>query len=320
MTNWSNVKTILAAAVGVVFPAAQLVVLDEGTVVFSTAVGAADEQTLFDLASLTKPLATTTLAMQLIARGALSLDDQPRPGLSVRALLSHSSGLPAWKPLGDSRAAILEAVRREPLAYPTGSRSIYSDLGFILLGDHLERTAQRSLAELFAEGVAAPLGIETRYGPVPPERAAPCEGYRGVVHDDHARAMGGVAGHAGLFSTARDVAAIACALLAVYGGAAGIVDAEELRRFWSPSGVPGSTWCLGWDRPSQVGSSAGAHWPKEGVGHLGFTGTSLWLDPPRGRGVILLSNRVEPTRKNERIKSFRPLLHEAVIDAMGRAI
>ncbi len=316
MTNWAKVEEILASAVGDVFPAAQLVVLDAGAQVLSAAVGAASEETIFDLASLTKPLATTTLAMQLVERGPLSLDEEARPGVAVRDLLAHASGLPAWKLLGASRAAVLASVRREPLEFPTGTKSVYSDLGFILLGALLEEKTGEPLDARFAREIAAPLGVETRYLPLDPLACAPCEGLRGVVHDENARAMGGVAGHAGLFSTARDVAAIARALLAAWRGEAGIVAPEVVRKFWQPSGVPHSTWCLGWDRPSPVGSSAGERWPKEGVGHLGFTGTSLWLDPPRGRAVVLLSNRVEPTRKNERIKIFRPLLHDAVLDAL----
>jgi CubicO group peptidase (beta-lactamase class C family) len=129
-----------------------------------------------------------------------------------------------------------------------------------------------------------------------------------------------VAGHAGLFSTARDVAKLAMALVGAWHGQPSIVATESVRRFWSPSGVPGSTWCLGWDRPAASGSSAGDLWPKDGVGHLGFTGCSLWLDPGHGRAVVLLSNRVHPTRANERIKAFRPLLHDAIVQALGIAI
>lgn len=316
MTNWAKVEEILAGAVGDVFFAAQLVVLGQGAELFSTAVGQATEETIFDLASLTKPLSTTTLVMQLVARGELRLDEEPRPGLTVRDLLAHASGLPAWKRLGDSRAEILEAVRREPLEFPPGTRSVYSDLGFILLGAFVEEKTGEPLDARFAREVARPLGVGTRYLPPDPSRCAPCEGLRGVVHDENARAMGGVAGHAGLFSNAREVAAIARALLAVWRGEAGIVAPAVVREFWKPSGVPGSTWCLGWDRPSAVGSSAGARWPKEGVGHLGFTGTSLWLDPPRGRAVVLLTNRVEPNRANQKIKLFRPLLHDAVLEAL----
>jgi CubicO group peptidase (beta-lactamase class C family) len=117
--------------------------------------------------------------------------------------------------------------------------------------------------------------------------------------------MGGVAGHAGLFGHARDVAALVRSLFD-----------EKTHPYWEPANIPGSTWCLGWDRPSATNSSAGTRWPRTGVGHLGFTGCSLWLDPPRRRAVILLTNRVHPSRSNDRIKQFRPLIHDAIVQAL----
>jgi CubicO group peptidase (beta-lactamase class C family) len=129
--------------------------------------------------------------------------------------------------------------------------------------------------------------------------------------------MGGVAGHAGLFATAREVSRIAAALVGAWRGAADpIVATGTVRRFWSPSGTPGSTWCLGWDRPSPGASQAGARWPRDGVGHLGFTGSSLWIDPPRARWVVLLSNRVLFGRDHEAIRAFRPALHDAIVAAL----
>ena len=310
----SEVERFLHEGVGAVFPAAQLVVHDRFRRVVDVAVGDCAADTLFDIASLTKALSTATLLMQRPNRRTISLDDEPRPGLTVRHLLSHSSGLPAWKLLGpDPRRAVL----KEPLEYPTGTKSVYSDLGFILLGDHLERVTTLSLVELFADCIATPLGVGTTFEPEA-ARCAPTEGeLRGVVHDENARALGGAAGHAGLFSTARDVARIAAELVdAWHGRAETLVAQETVRRFWSPSGVPGSTWCLGWDRPSATASSAGTRWPRDGVGHLGFTGCSLWIDPPRGRFVVLLSNRVHPSRANEAIKAFRPALHDKIVAAL----
>jgi CubicO group peptidase (beta-lactamase class C family) len=311
------VERLLDDAVGKVFPAAQLVVADEGRVVLERAVGAATLDTVFDLASLTKALGTTTLGMRDVERG-LGLDELVRPGVSVRHLLSHASGLPAWKRLGGNKAAILEAVQREPLEHAPGALSRYSDLGFILLGGFLEARAGRTLDERFDEEIARPLGLAMTYHP-DPRACAPTEGeLRGVVHDENARAMGGVAGHAGLFSTAREVSRLAAELSAAFSGEPGrLVARDTVRAFFTPSGVPGSTWCLGWDRPSPVDSSAGTRWPRTGVGHLGFTGCSLWMDPSCGRWVVLLSNRVYPSRANERIKAFRPALHDAVWDALG---
>jgi len=304
MTTPAKIERFLNDAVGTIFPSAQLVVGDQGSRIFSLAVGGASRETLFDLASLTKPLATAALAR------TIDLAAEVRPGVTAWHLLTHSSGLPAWRQLGATREQILEAARREPLEAPPGTRALYSDLGFILLGEHIERVRGRSLDRLFTDELSA--GVETRFGPVDPERAAPCEGWRGVVHDENARAMGGIAGHAGLFSTADDVSTLVARWVDAWHA-----GDETVRRYWSPSGVPGSTWCLGWDRPAPVGSSAGTRWPRDGVGHLGFTGTSIWIDPPRRRWVILLTNRVEPSRNNERIKQFRPALHDLIVEELG---
>jgi CubicO group peptidase (beta-lactamase class C family) len=295
---------MLQEAVGSVFPSAQLVVVDGGRTVLDLAVGACSAETMFDIASLTKPLSTTLLTM---LHPRITMDAEVRAGVTVRHLLSHSSGLPAWKLLGSDPVA---AARAEPLEYPTGSKSVYSDLGFILLGAHVSTTTGHSLVELFGDRIATPLGVATTFAP-DPDRCAPCEGLRGVVHDENARAMGGAAGHAGLFSTARDVSKIVAAHFDERFLPRATVD-----KFWSPSGVPGSTWCHGWDRPSPGASQAGSRWPRDGVGHLGFTGCSIWIDPPRRRWVVLLSNRVEPSRANERIKQFRPALHDAIVESL----
>jgi CubicO group peptidase (beta-lactamase class C family) len=296
-------------------------VLDQGEIVFAAAVGQCTFETLFDLASLTKPLSTVTLALRRLATGALTLADEVRPLVTVRHLLTHSSGLPAWRLLAPLaveglplRAGIVEACRREPLEAPPGARSVYSDLGFILLGDALERASGARLDTLFADEIAAPFGLELGFLPSDSTRCAPTEGgLVGMVHDDNCRDLGGVAGHAGLFGCARDVARLARLLIATWrGDEQTLVRPELLQEAWRPSKVPGSSWCLGWDRPSGALSSAGSRWPRDGVGHLGFTGCSLWLDPPRGRAVVLLSNRVHPTRANEQIKLLRPRLHETV--------
>ncbi|HEY2749531.1 MAG TPA: serine hydrolase domain-containing protein [Polyangia bacterium] len=290
--------------------------------VFESTVGDCGPETLFDIASLTKALSTTTLAMMAIEEGALALDDRPRRDVSVAELLSHASGLPAWKALGATRAEVLRAVADEPLVSAPGTVARYSDLGFILLGATVENALGAPLDAAFARRVAEPLGIGTIFNPRERGRCAPTEGeLRGVVHDENARAMGGVAGHAGLFSTARDVSRIVHALVAAWHGVRStstprLLPAARVRQMWTPSTVPGSTWCLGWDRPSATGSSAGERWPKDGVGHLGFTGCSIWIDPPRARWVILLSNRVHPTRANDAIKQLRPELHDALSIAL----
>ena len=321
MIDFATVDARLRDATDRVFPAAQLIAVDHFSLVYERAVGACDPETLFDIASLTKPLSTATLAMMAIEEGALALDDRPRKELTVEQLLTHSSGLPAWKLLGATRAEVLRAVAAEPLESPPGTVARYSDLGFILLGATIEHALGQSLDAAFARRIAQPLGIGTAFGPRDPARCAPTEGeLRGVVHDENARAMGGVAGHAGLFSTARDVSRIVHALVAGWNGVrsttARLMPPARVKQMWTPSGVAGSTWCLGWDRPAATGSSAGERWPKSGVGHLGFTGCSVWIDPPRGRLVVLLSNRVHPTRANDAIKQLRPALHDALLAAL----
>jgi serine-type D-Ala-D-Ala carboxypeptidase len=322
LIDFATVDGLLRDATGRAFPAAQMIAVDHFSLVFERAVGDCEPETLFDIASLTKPLSTATLAMMALDEGALALDDRPRPDVTLAQLLSHSSGLPAWKRLGDSRAEVLRAVAAEPLESAPGAVARYSDLGFILLGAAVEHALGESLDAAFARRIAQPLGIGTGFGPRDPAACAPTEGeLRGIVHDENARAMGGVAGHAGLFSTARDVSRIAHALVAAWHGVRStsvprLVPPARVRQLWSPSGVPGSTWCLGWDRPSLTGSSAGERWPKDGVGHLGFTGCSLWIDPARARWVVLLSNRVHPTRSNEAIRQFRPAIHDAIVAAL----
>jgi CubicO group peptidase (beta-lactamase class C family) len=326
--SWKSVETLLQGAVGEVFPAAQLVVVEGGTLELLQSVGVATPITRFDLASLTKPLCTTALALRLVARGALSLDDRPRPECTILQLLSHSGGLPAVRALADPtrpgegmRAQAIAAARSEPLEYPPGERSIYSDLGFILLGYAVERVGGARLDALFAQHLAMPLALTLGYGPllaVSDRDVAPTEqGLRGMVHDDNCRAMGGVAGHAGLFGDAAAVSALVNAWVRAWHGEASLLDPALVRRAWSRAGVPGSTWGLGWDHPATTGSSAGERWAKDGVGHLGFTGCSIWIDPPKKRWVVLLSNRVHPTRTNEAIKGFRPKLHDAITEVLN---
>ncbi len=317
-----KVTALLASSVGSVFPSASLWVSDGGVCIMNAQVGGCDASTLFDLASLTKPLCTALLCMRLVDQDRIALTDEVRPGITVRQLLSHSSGLPAWRSLGADRATIIDAVFREPLLTAPGSAAVYSDLGFILLGEAIEEVTGDSLDVAFTREIAAPLGIaeDLRFLPAA-ARCAPTEnGRQGLVDDDNARTMGGVAGHAGLFGTAPAVAKIVTDLVRSWSGAPGLASTETVRTFWSPSGVPGSTWCLGWDRPAPVGSlpgsSAGERWPRDGVGHLGFTGCSIWIDPARARWVVLLSNRVCPTRANEAIKQLRPRLHDSIVAAL----
>lgn len=327
-----------------------------------------DGDTLFDVASLTKVISTTTAAWILASRGALHLDDPvsrflPGPeGPTIRHLLAHTSGLPAWKPLflevmgrldrsaGGFEAArlqVVDAASRTPLEAPPGQRCTYSDLGFILLGEILATVAGRPLDDFFLHEIAAPLGLHAtayRRLPVPPpERAVaptgitrprhPAPGQEpwfegvvlqpddrpGEVDDDNAWAMGGAAGHAGLFSTATDVARWGAAILRAEAGDTTLGDPSLLRAFLQPDPHPeGPRRALGFDLPTGPSSTAGGllgqKGPKGAAGHLGFTGCSIWIDFDRGLSVALLSNRVHPSRKNDAgIRSLRPVFHDSVI-------
>jgi len=311
--------------------------------------------TIFDLASLTKPLATTLAVLIVVSRGNLDLDapladllarrsiPRDKAALTLRQLLSHSAGFPAWKPYYLELAKIPQANRKrrlhellleEPLEHAPGEGSLYSDLGFLLIEWIMEEKTATDLHRFTREHLYEPLGCPTlSYRPLqqttlrdPRDFAAteqcPWRGrvLSGEVHDENAYVMGGVAGQAGLFGAAADVGRLLDAILRTRGGiGAGLPWAPErleefLRRAYPE---PTRTWALGFDTPAAVGSSAGSHFSPETVGHLGFTGTSFWLDLRRKLAVVLLTNRVHPTRANEKIKAFRPVLHDAVMEEFG---
>jgi CubicO group peptidase (beta-lactamase class C family) len=355
------------------FPGAVLLVARGADVLYHAAVGSRSVEpettpmrpdTIFDLSSLTKPLATALAFMVLMREGKVRLDDRVsrffhnfgvhgKTQVTFRHLLTHSSGIPGWRPYFKdilrveqrgrlnfvaSRGAkefVYEHIHRERLEYPTGEKSVYSDLGFILLGQLVELVTRVTLDRYAHERIFRPLGLRStafvdltllrarRLAPVtdviaPTER---CPWRRrvlcGEVHDDNAWAMGGVAGHAGLFANATDVHAIAARLHACWRGEDEFVPCEVVREFWTrDSALPDSTWALGWDTPSPVGSSAGTKISRNAVGHLGFTGTSLWIDLERGAHVVLLTNRIHPRRDNERIREIRPRVHDAVMEAL----
>jgi CubicO group peptidase (beta-lactamase class C family) len=235
------------------------------------------------------------------------------------------------------------------LAYPPGARSIYSDLGFIVLGDLLERRLGDRLDHLAAALLGPPFGSPALdFRPIEPHTQRPpapasassdldlaasesCPVRQrllcGEVHDLNAYAMGGVAGHAGLFGNVDAVATVVHALLAAYrgtgatAGARPLVDPQILRQFWRPAGIPGSTWRLGWDGPSASNSLAGDRIARTAVGHLGFTGCSLWIDPEREMFVLMLSNRVHPTvREDPRFRDLRRAVNDAALDTIGYAV
>jgi CubicO group peptidase (beta-lactamase class C family) len=331
----------------------------DGQPVLHRAYGRARLDTLFDLASLTKPLAAATVAMRLTEQRRLRLGDRvarwlpelDRPGargMRVWHLLAHAAGLPAWLPLyervagvppGRRRAAIRRQAAAAALEAPPGARAVYSDLGFILLDWLLERCGGARLDRQFARLVGQPLGLErtlfcdlarpsrlerlrARWDFAATERC-PRRGrrLRAEVHDDNCWAMGGVSGHAGLFSTAHEVHLLAAEVARAYHGRGrGPLSTRVVRRFlgW-PQRPAGSSRVLGWDTPAARGSSAGRFFGPGAVGHLGFTGTSLWIDLPRRLWVVLLTNRVHRGREPNPMKALRPRLHDAVMRWLGLA-
>jgi CubicO group peptidase (beta-lactamase class C family) len=298
----------------------------------------ADNDTIFDLASISKVIATTTIALELVSRRELDLDapvraflpawqGQDRAEVTVRDLLEHCSGLPAHRHYSRTlrgREAFMRAISVEPLEYPPRTRALYSDLGFILVGVLLETVGDGTLAAQFSRWRSAieltePLDFQ------PPQswhpRTAKTEHYetrgltlQGEVHDLNTAALGGVAGHAGLFGTARAVGAAARwwleLLLGNDDGATG-VTADAARRFARRSSVPGSSRALGWDTMLPT-SSCGTRMTVAAIGHTGFTGTSLWLDSGHDVYCVLLTNRVLASNTSDEIQQVRRAFHDAV--------
>ncbi|HET8654460.1 MAG TPA: serine hydrolase [Longimicrobiaceae bacterium] len=297
------------------------------------------DSTIYDLASLTKVVATTTAAMILEDEGKLQIDrpvafylpefdDSSKAGITVRMLLTHRGGLEAFAPLYQTlrgREQYLQAINSRPLAYAPGTQTVYSDWDFILMQFIVEHITGEPLDRFVQERVFGPLGMsDTGYRPaaalrdrIAPTEVEPFRGGKvwGEVHDENAWALGGVSGHAGLFSSARDLAVFAQMLLngGEYHGVR-ILRPETIAR-WTARQYPGSSRALGWDTPSPR-SSAGHYFSPRSFGHTGFTGTSIWVDPQKDLFVVLLTNRVDPTRENERHIPLR----RAVADAVQRAV
>ncbi len=308
--------------------------------------------TIYDCASLTKVVVTTTLALNLIERGKISLDDwvsdwvpeflelapdraignrterSVREGVTVRHLLTHTSGLAAWAPLYERATgpdAILQALCREPLASEPEIDVVYSCLGFILLGTLIEREEGMTLDQLAKQEIFGPLGMaDSTFNPAPAllPRIAPTERevdqvVHGVVHDENARARGGVSGNAGLFSTASDLSRFAQCVMRLRRGQPAkilspVVVQAATRNYTEGLSEPRG---LGWQLRSKTMSSCGDLFGPKSFGHTGFTGTSLWIDPDQDLFVVLLTNRVHPTRENATHLRLRPLFHNAIAAA-----
>ncbi|MGE3509662.1 MAG: serine hydrolase domain-containing protein [Vicinamibacterales bacterium] len=304
---------------------------------------AASPETWFDLASLTKPIVTTAVILDLVLRGGLTLDSRveatiptwrgdDRRGITLADLLEHASGLPARLPMRppDTRAEFVQCIVDVPLAHPPRTQALYSDLGFILLGVIAEQVGHAPLDVLFARivqpvahqwPVAHALAFrvpEDRREITAPTRPLPDDPRQGLlqgeVHDPYAMTFHGVAGHAGLFGTADAVAAIGSALLRALKDRAvaeGVWSTATTRRATARSTVPGSSRALGWDRMLQT-SSCGRYMSAEAFGHVGFTGTSVWVDPVRDRVYVLLTNRVCGNGSIEEMRQVRRAFHEAL--------
>lgn len=333
------------------FPGAVLLVSAEGRVLFEAAYGWADLfnrqpmtcDAIFDLASLTKPLATTLAVMDLVQQGRLELDrpcfnqwpflkGSDKADITVRHLLSHCSGLPAWKPYylrlqrvpADERVGMLRQwLFDEPLEARPGKRAEYSDLGFLMLQHWVEEVAGQPLDRYVADAIYGPLDMGLFF--IGPSQTRSQNSFaatelcmwrnrllKGEVHDDNANVIGGVGGHAGLFGSASAVAEMLLKLLASdQGQSQSCFDQTIVQTFFKRQGH--GDWALGFDTRAEQNSSAGSHFSADSVGHLGYTGTSFWMDRSRALMVVLLTNRVHPTRYNEGIKAFRPKLHDAVM-------
>jgi CubicO group peptidase (beta-lactamase class C family) len=312
--------------------------------------------TLYDLASLTKVMATTSAVWLLVADGKLELDqpvaeylprfaERGKQHVRVRHLLTHSSGLRPWRAfysdlherevrrgerlLGTeaAREQIVGRILRAALVHEPGAAAVYGDLDFIVLGALVEAVSSERLDAFCARRIYGPLGLAgTRFNPLPfageRTRYAATEQcpWRekvlwGEVHDGNAWAMGGVAGHAGLFAPADDVLRFGQEMLAAHRGQSEIFGEALAREFFRRQDLPaGSDWALGWDTPTAGHSTSGAHFSRASIGHTGFTGTSLWIDLERGAVFVLLSNRVHLVAKRSRFE-LRPQLHDLLYEA-----
>ena len=337
-----------------VFPGAAVAVTHQGKLIahqglgrftYETSSPAVTAETIYDLASVTKVIATTAACMILYDRGLFKLDlplvevlpefdgsssgqkDARRRKTTVRMLLAHSSGLPAYIKLfqtARNKDELLQQALQIPLTAAPGSRAEYSDIGFILLGQALEKLSGEPLdqfcqREIFAKlNLAAtcfnpPASLKHSIPPTEDDRTFRHRLIQGEVNDENASVMGGVAGHAGCFSTALDVSVFAQCMLQ---GGSPLVKKETLEIFTRRQDTPtGTSRALGWDTPSQP-SQSGKYFSSRSYGHLGYTGTSLWIDPDHQLSVTLLTNRTWPDRSSQSIKQIRPAFHDAVIEAL----
>ena len=326
----------------------QLLVHPFGRLTYDAKSPMVSTDTIYDVASLTKAIVTTAAIMTLVSQGRVDLDapvsrylpewlSGPNPAwrknVTVNDLLLHDSGLPAHREYFKTAKNSREVLRRifaEPLVSEPGTKVEYSDLGFIMLGEIVQRLTGKTLADFAHEEIFAPLGmthsllnpprtIRARIAPTENDTVFRKRQLQGEVDDSNAFAMGGIAGHAGLFTTANDAAIFAQMMLndGIYAHQR-IFPRTLIEEFTERQEIGDSARTLGWDVPTR-NSSSGQYFSPHTYGHNGFTGTSIWIDPDKDVFVILLTNRVYPSAANETIKQVRPTLHDAVLTALGLA-
>jgi serine-type D-Ala-D-Ala carboxypeptidase len=342
-------KLLADAVAAHAFPGASIAVTNKGNLVALHALGQFTYEpssppvladTVFDLASVSKVVATTAMTMILYERGELDLEtpvrnvvgefagaDPRRDEVTLHMLLAHSSGLPAYEKLflkAQTAEALLRAACTVPLESDPAERAVYSDIGFIILGEALARVADEPLDYFCQREIFGPLGMahttfnppEGLRGSIPPtvdDKTFRKRVIQGEVHDENAGVLGGVAGHAGVFSTAADVATFAHAMLS---GGKPILRPETVALFTRREVSPAGTCrALGWDTPSPP-SQSGQHFSPNSFGHLGYTGTSLWVDPEKQLSITLLTNRTWPDNRNQAIKQVRPAFHDEIVKAL----
>ena len=350
-------KLMKQAVVDEIFPGGVLLVAEKEEILFFEAYGYAHlsahtpitRETIFDLASLTKPLSTTLAVMKLIQYDQIELEDPlsqilpefertDKAEIKLKNLLYHDSGLPDYRPYykalegiarDSRRSALRKLLVQEPLINPIGKTVFYSDLGFMILAWVVERVSDQRLDHFVTDEIYQPLGLNNLFfisrNPAEPRgRFAATENcpwrkkiLEGQVHDENAYVVGGVEGHAGLFGTADNIYRLLAELLSIYRGqrTSALFHKDLLHRFFKR--LPGTDKALGFDTPSVSDSSCGRGFSQNSVGHLGFTGASFWMDLEQSVIVILLTNRVHPSRENEGIKKFRPILHDTVRKTMA---
>jgi CubicO group peptidase (beta-lactamase class C family) len=349
--NFSKIDNLMQQAVSdSVFPGAVLLFGIDHTFLFSKAYGhytydknsrPVKTNSIFDLASVSKVVGTTSAAMILVDRGKLNIDEKVitylpefnnngKDIITIKNLLLHNSGLPAFKKYYDEYSTAKEVINdimNLKLIYKPGTKYIYSDLGMITLQKVIERIANKSLDKFLDENLFKPLGMNlTMYNPPieMKENCVPTELddfwrmrlLQGEVHDERAYMLNGVAGHAGLFSTAEDLSVFVRMLL--NGGKFNDkqIISKKIIDEWTTKQSEQSDRALGWDTRSKEKSSSGKYFSKNSFGHTGYTGTSIWVDKDTKLFVILLTNRVHPTRKNRKIIEFRPIIHDAIYESI----